>query len=139
MPVEESFDHSTFDYWFRLGHICTYLRTELWMEADQQTEEFVDRYLKKSTTDAIILVGDFNTPPILKPGEPYDVIQQFMNNACKEFTWIKFHLFKECLGPKFAMYGNLRNSFSYMYGSYNSGLHIFQKYSFWLNYICKLV
>ena len=47
MPVEESFDHSTFDYWFRLGHICTYLRTELWMEADQQTEEFVDRYLKK--------------------------------------------------------------------------------------------
>ena len=57
----------------------------------------------------------FNTPPILKPGEPYDVIQQFMNNACQEFTWIKFHVFKECLGPKFAMYGNLRNLFSYMY------------------------
>ena len=64
MSVEKTFDHSTFDYWFRLGHICTYLLTELWMEADQQTEEFFDRYLKKSTTNAIILVGDFNTPPI---------------------------------------------------------------------------
>ena len=85
------------------------------MEAGQQTKEFVDRYLKKSTANAIIMGGNFNTPPILKPGEPYKVIRQFMNNACKEFTWIKFHLFKECLGPKFTIYGNLRNSFSYMY------------------------
>jgi len=90
-------------------YIPTYLLTELWMEADQQTKEFVDRYLKKSTADAIIMGGNFNTPPILKPGEPYKVIRQFMNNAWEEFTWIKFHLFKECLGSKFAMYGNLRN------------------------------
>ena len=38
-----------------------------------------------------------------------------MNNACEEFRWIKFHPFKECIGPKFATYGNQRNSFSYMY------------------------
>ena len=36
----------SFDYLLRLGHICTYLLTELWMEADQQTKEFVDRYWK---------------------------------------------------------------------------------------------
>ena len=93
----------------------TYLLTELWMEADQQTKEFVDRYLEKYTADAIILGGNFNTPPILKPGVPYKIIRQFMNNACEEFRWIKFHPFKECIGPKFATYGNQRNSFSYMH------------------------
>ena len=39
---------------------------------------------KGSTADAIILGGDFNTPPILKPGEPYKMIRQFMDNACKD-------------------------------------------------------
>ena len=40
MQVEETFDHSTFDYWFRLGHICTYLLIDLWMEADHQGGNF---------------------------------------------------------------------------------------------------
>ena len=34
----------------------------------KQAEELVDSYLKKSTADAVILGGDFNAPPILKPG-----------------------------------------------------------------------
>ena len=81
----------------------------------KQVEELVDRFLKNSTADVIILGGDFNTPPILKPGEPYNMIHQFMNNACEAFTWSRFHPFRECLAPKFATYGNQRNSFSYMY------------------------
>ena len=52
MPVEETFDHSTFDYWFRLGHICTYLLTDFWMEADHQG-------------------GDFNTHPIWQVEKPH--------------------------------------------------------------------
>ena len=34
----------------------------------KQAEELVDSYLKNSTADAVILGGDFNAPPILKPG-----------------------------------------------------------------------
>ena len=44
-------------------------------------------------------------------GEPYFIIQQFMHNACEEL----FRQLKEWLLPKFATYGNQRNSFSYMY------------------------
>ena len=44
-------------------------------------------------------------------GEPYYIIQQFMHNACEEL----FRQLKEWLLPKFATYGNQRNSFSYMY------------------------
>ena len=81
----------------------------------KQVEELVDGYLKKSTADAIILGGDFNTPPISKPGEPYNMIHQFMNNACEDFTGSRLHPFRDCLDPMFATYGNQRNSFSYMY------------------------
>ena len=40
---------------------------ETWYRV-KQAEELVDSYLKKSTADAVILGGDFNAPPILKPG-----------------------------------------------------------------------
>ena len=43
------------------------------------------------------------------------MIHQFMNNTCEEFTWSKFHPFKEYLKPKFATYVNQKNSFSYMH------------------------
>ena len=90
------------------------MANETWYRV-KQVEELVDRFLKKSTADVIILGGDFNTPPILKPGEPYNMIHQFMNNACEAFTGSRFHPFRECLAPNFATYGNQRNSFSYMY------------------------
>ena len=58
-----------------------------------------------------------------------------MNNTCEEFTWSKFHPFKEYLRPKFATYVNQRNSFSYMhdpiiqdyifYKSIHSGIRTF--------------
>lgn len=88
----------------------TKMANETWYRI-KQAEELVDSYLKKSTADAIILGGDFNAPPILKAGEPYFIIQQFMHNACEEL----FRQLKEWLLPKFATYGNQRNSFSYMY------------------------
>jgi len=88
----------------------TKMANETWYRV-KQAEELVDSYLKKSTADAVILGGDFNAPPILKPGEPYYIIQQFMHNACEEL----FRQLKEWLLPKFATYGNQRNSFSYMY------------------------
>ena len=55
--------------------------------------------------------GDFNTPPIMDPGQPYEIIQRYMKNSCAEF-WAKM---EEWLLPKFATYGNARNSFSYTY------------------------
>jgi len=88
----------------------TKMVNESWYRV-KQAEELVDSYLKKSTADAIILGGDFNAPPILKAGEPYFIIQQFMHNACEEL----FRRLKEWLLPKFATYGNQRNTFSYMY------------------------
>lgn len=71
----------------------------------------MDTYVKKSKADAVILGGDFNTPPINQPGEPYFIIQKFMQNSAEEI----FAKLKEWLLPKFATYGNQRNSFSYMY------------------------
>ena len=44
-------------------------------------------------------------------GEPYFIIQKFMQNACEEL----FRQLKEWLAPKFATYGNQRNSFSSNY------------------------
>ena len=43
---------------------------ETWYRV-KQAEELVESYLKKSKADAIILGGDFNTPPILNPGIVY--------------------------------------------------------------------
>jgi endonuclease/exonuclease/phosphatase family metal-dependent hydrolase len=77
----------------------------------KQAEELVESYLKKSTADAVILGGDFNALPILEPGTPYYIIQQYMKNACEEL----FGQLEEWLLPKFATYGNQRNSFSNMY------------------------
>ena len=45
----------------------TKMANETWYRV-KQAEELVDSYLKKSTADAVILGGDFNAPPILKPG-----------------------------------------------------------------------
>ena len=72
----------------------------------------MDSYVKKSTADAIILGGDFNTEPKMDIGEPYEIIQRFMQNSAEEI----FYKLREWLLPKFATYGNERNSFSYMYG-----------------------
>jgi hypothetical protein len=73
----------------------------------KQAEELVESYMKTSTADAVILGGDLNAPPIMEPGTPYYIIQHFMQNACEESF---------CqLNPKFATYGNERNSFSYMH------------------------
>jgi len=88
----------------------TTMYNETWYRI-KQAEELVESYLKKSTADAIILGGDFNAPPILKEGEPYFIIQKFMQNACEEL----FRQLKEWLAPKFATYGNQRNSFSSNY------------------------
>ena len=77
----------------------------------KQVEELMDRYIKKSDADAVILGGDFNTPPKMDPDEPYYIIQKFMQNSAEQF----FNQLKEWLLPKFATYGNQRNSFSYMY------------------------
>ena len=88
----------------------TTMYNETWYRI-KQAEELVESYLKKSTADAVILGGDFNAPPILEPGTPYYIIQHFMQNACEEL----FRQLKEWLLPKFATYGNQRNSFSYMY------------------------
>ena len=77
----------------------------------KQAEELVESYLKKSTADAIILGGDFNAPPNSEPGTPYYIIQQYMKNACEEL----FGQMEQWLHPKFATYGNQRNSFSNTY------------------------
>ena len=60
---------------------------------------------------SLILGGDFNSPPIMEPEQPYQIIQKYMKNSAAEF-WQKL---EEWLLPKFATYGNQRNSFSYMY------------------------
>lgn len=77
----------------------------------KQVEELMESYVKKSTADVIILGGDFNTPPKMDVGQPYEIIQRFMKNSAEEI----FAKLKEWLMPKFATYGNQRNSFSYMY------------------------
>ena len=77
----------------------------------KQVEELMDSFIKNSKADAVILGGDFNTPPLMDPGQPYEIIQRYMNNSCAEF-WAKM---EEWLLPKFATYGNARNSFSYTY------------------------
>ena len=71
----------------------------------------MESYIKKSKADAVILGGDFNTPPLMDPGQPYEIIQRYMKNSCAEF-WAKM---EEWLLPKFATYGNAHNSFSYIY------------------------
>jgi len=77
----------------------------------KQVEELMESHVKKSTADAVILGGDFNSPPKMEPGEPYEIVQRFMKNSAEEI----FSKLKEWLMPKFATYGNQRNSFSYMY------------------------
>jgi len=77
----------------------------------KQVEELMDSFIKNSKADAVILGGDFNTPPLMDPGQPYEIIQRYMKNSCAEF-WAKM---EEWLLPKFATYGNARNSFSYTY------------------------
>ena len=47
----------------------------------------------------------------MKRDEPYEIIQRFMKNSAAE-VW---HKLQEWLTPKFATYGNERNSFSYTY------------------------
>ena len=81
----------------------------------------MDSFIKNSKADAVILGGDFNTPPLMDPGQPYEIIQRYMKNSCAEF-WAKM---EEWLLPKFATYGNARNSFSYTYDpiTYNYVFH----------------
>ena len=66
MEVKEIYDHSTFDYWFRRGHICTYSFTEVWMEADHQG-------------------GDFNTQPIWQVEKPHSAeIRKLRQNVIRD-------------------------------------------------------
>ena len=39
----------------------------------------MESYIKKSKADAIILGGDFNTPPLMDPGQPYEIIQRYIH------------------------------------------------------------
>ena len=77
----------------------------------KQVEELMEKHVKQSKADAIILGGDFNAAPDMKRDEPYEIIQRFMKNSAAE-VW---HKLQEWLTPKFATYGNERNSFSYTY------------------------
>ena len=46
----------------------------------KQVEELMDSFIKNSKADAVILGGDFNTPPLMDPGQPYEIIQRYMKN-----------------------------------------------------------
>lgn len=77
----------------------------------KQVQELMDSYVTHSTADVAILGGDFNTPPSMNVGEPYEIIRRHMTNSIEDI----FQQLEEWLTPKFATYGNQRNSYSYMY------------------------
>jgi len=78
----------------------------------KQVEQLVDDILKKSTADAIILGGDFNTGPDLKSGTPYRIIQDYMKNSLEDI----YYILKAWLNPKWATYANERNTWSFGIG-----------------------
>lgn len=72
---------------------------------EKQVRELVDSYLSKSTADIVILGGDFNAEP---QDSPYQMIKKLMQNCVQEL----FYKWDEWLKPRFATYGNERNTFS---------------------------
>ena len=73
------------NYFFKFLIFITYFilqANETWYRV-KQAEELVDSYLKKSTADAVILGGDFNAPPILKPG----ILHYILTYILVVFSW----------------------------------------------------
>ena len=78
----------------------------------KQVEELMDSYILKSTADAVILGGDFNTGPSMNPGDPFQIIvSKGMTNSIQEI----FYKLDEWLQPRFSTYGNPRNTYSFEY------------------------
>jgi len=75
----------------------------------QQVKQLVDDILKKSTADALILGGDFNTGPEFDQGTPYQIIQTYMRNSIEDIYW----KLRAWLRPAWATYANERNTFSF--------------------------
>ena len=71
-----------------------------------QVQELMNERINQSKADAIILGGDLNATPDMTHNAPYEIIQRTMKNSAAE-VW------QEWLTPKFATYGNKKNSFSY--------------------------
>ena len=76
-----------------------------------QVRELMEERINQSKADAIILGGDLNATPDMTHDAPYEIIQRTMKNSAAE-VW---HKSEEWLTPKFATYGNEKNSFSYAY------------------------
>jgi len=78
----------------------------------KQVEQLVEEILKKSTADAIILGGDFNTGPDFKKGTPYQIIQDYMENSLEDV----YYRLRQWLQPRWATYANERNTWSFGIG-----------------------
>ena len=73
----------------------------------KQVEELMEKHVRTSKADAIILGGDFNFPPNPIQNHPYEIILRDMKNCASE-------VLQELNSDKFATYGNPKNSYSFM-------------------------
>ena len=73
----------------------------------KQVEELMEKHVRTSKADAIILGGDFNFPPKQISNHPYEIILREMKNSASEAL-------QDWQSDKFATYGNSRNSYSFM-------------------------
>jgi hypothetical protein len=74
----------------------------------KQVEELMGTYVAKSNATAIILAGDFNTSPVERAGEQYQIVKEHMVNCLEEL----FHKLQEWLAPQYYTYGNDHNTYT---------------------------
>lgn len=74
---------------------------------ETQADELLN-HIKKSTSDFIILGGDFNASPVMKGDKTYHKVKEVMTDAFQEIM----SSIKAWLDPDYATFGHLRNTYT---------------------------
>ena len=85
----------------------TTMANDTWYRV-KQVEELMDKYISASKAEGVILAGDFNTPPVQKPGEPYQIIRDKMINCVEEI----YYKLRKWLTADYYTYGNNHNTYT---------------------------
>lgn len=75
---------------------------------EQQVEELVEKHVRGSTADFVILGGDFNASPDSKIEQTYHKIRAEMTNSIEEILVS----LKSWINPEYATYGNKKNTYT---------------------------
>lgn len=75
---------------------------------EQQVEELVEKHIKPSKADFVILGGDFNASPDSKIEQTYHKIRAEMTNSIEEILVS----LKSWINPEYATYGNKKNTYT---------------------------